>query len=69
MPSIRTSRPGEPDAAAAHDVLDEVLLLLIESGCQWVRAHPEVKLRLKIPRPDADVIAELLDPDGDEGES
>jgi hypothetical protein len=65
VPSIRSSRPYEPDAAAAHTVIDEVLLLLIESGCQWIRAHPEVKLRLKGPRPDADVIAELLDPDGE----
>jgi hypothetical protein len=53
MPSIRSSRPPEPDAAAVLDVLDEVLLLLIEAGCKYVREHPEARVKLSASVGDA----------------
>lgn len=69
MATVPSTPPPDSDAEGVHDVLDEVLLLLIESGCQWVRTHPEVKLKLRTKRPrNADFIAVMLDPDSREDE-
>jgi hypothetical protein len=46
MPSIRTGRPPEPDAAAIRDELADLLIHLIQAGCAYVGEHPEAKDRL-----------------------
>lgn len=73
MPSIRSGRPAETDGGAAHTVVDEVLYVLVESGCKYLREHPEAKPRLSggAARAAA-LLATILDqddPDDDEAES
>jgi hypothetical protein len=41
MPSIRTARPNETDAAAIRDELARALIHLIQAGCAYADDHPE----------------------------
>lgn len=68
MPSIRTVRPNEPEGVA-HTVVDELLFVLVESGCKYLREHPEAKPRLSggAARAAA-LLATVLDEDDDDDE-
>lgn len=42
MPSIRTERPNEPDAAAAiREELGRALIHLIQAGCAYADEYPD----------------------------
>lgn len=70
MPSIRSARPPEPVDGAAHTVVDEVLYVLVESGCKYLREHPEAKPRLGVgPAHAAELLAAMLDRDDDDDEA